>query len=60
LPAQTLPASKAVYLGIEIILTAKGLKTHANQALDRARKSGVEGLAFPEIGAANEFVLPNR
>jgi thiol-disulfide isomerase/thioredoxin len=56
LDPQMLPANKADYLGIEI-LTAKGRKLLANEAFDRARKSGAELLSFPEIGAVYDFVL---
>jgi thiol-disulfide isomerase/thioredoxin len=53
---QTLPASKAVYLGIEI-LTAKGLKVRAKEAFDRAKTTGLEVLPFPEAGTVYEFVV---
>ena len=53
---QTLPASKAVYLGIEI-LTTKGRLVQAKEVLNRAKKAGVELLPFPEAGVVYEFVL---
>jgi RNA polymerase sigma factor (sigma-70 family) len=56
LDPQVLPASKAVYLGVEI-LTAKGHKIQAKEVFDQAKKTGVEVLPFPETQAVYEFVL---
>jgi thiol-disulfide isomerase/thioredoxin len=56
LDPQTLLASKAVDLGIEI-LTAKGRKLLAKEAFERARKLGTAVLPFPEIGGPYQFAL---
>jgi RNA polymerase sigma factor (sigma-70 family) len=56
LDPKNLPASQAKLWAIEA-LTPEAWKIRANDAVNRAKKMGVEILPFPEIGSVYEFAL---
>jgi hypothetical protein len=56
LDPKTLPAGQAKFWGIEA-LTPEAWKIRAKDAVNRAKKMGLEILPFPEIGRVYEFAL---